>query len=434
MNSSWWHEQNWSNRRILFLVAASTLLVTTIWHLPQEFGFLAERLGEIVFTLVLALGFTYTLRPAVKVTERVLRRSPRLQNRPRGRRTLATTLVFVGTVAMLWLFGTIGLKPIARDAQNFWQSFVAHTPQERQLMVAQWEQSLNNALLPIRELLPADTMNDIEAAIPNAIDSARERFNQWALRSFSHIGFLVELILIPVLVFYFLSDGKSLRQDMKLLCPPPWRPFFSRVADHLDRVLDGYIRGQVIMCLIAWVLVTVMLMVLHVPHPFALGLVAGLTRAVPIIGPVLGAVPLTLTCLLFTQSLQTTGLLLAGFTTMHFLESKVLLPKIIGHEVDLHPVSVILALLAGMEIFGFVGVILAVPLAALGKILLQEWQDEPSRASALKPEPKDVAIENALSEMSTSATPNGGTTLVEVPATAATLTATTAATQKAPNA
>jgi predicted PurR-regulated permease PerM len=143
----------------------------------------------------------------------------------------------------------------------------------------------------------------------------------------------------------------------------------------LDRVLDGYIRGQVIMCLIAWVLVTIGLVVLGVPHPFALGLLAGLTRAVPIIGPLLGAIPIALVCLLFTQSLETTGILLALFTAMHFLESKVLLPRIIGHEVDLHPVSVILALLLGMELFGFVGVVLAVPFAALVKILLIEWQN-----------------------------------------------------------
>jgi predicted PurR-regulated permease PerM len=128
------------------------------------------------------------------------------------------------------------------------------------------------------------------------------------------------------------------------------------------------------MCLIAWVLVTIGLLLLGVPHAFTLGMLAGLTRAVPIIGPLLGAIPITLVCLLTTQSVQITGFVLLGFTAMHFLESKVLLPKVIGHEVDLHPVSVILALLLGMEFFGFIGVFLAVPVAALGKVLLLEWQ------------------------------------------------------------
>jgi predicted PurR-regulated permease PerM len=349
-------------------------VVSALWHLPQEFEFFERRIGEIIFALVLALGFTYTLRPAVNATERLLLSRAGLNARPRARRTWATTLVFLGALLLIWGFGTIGLKPIAVDAQNFWHSFMAREPDERQGMVARWEEALNQALEPYRELLPGDTTDQIEAAIPQAIMHAKARLNEWALRSFSHLGFLIELILVPVLVFYFLADGGALREEMKLLCPPRWRSHFSRIVYDLDRVLDGYIRGQVIMCLIAWVLVTIGLLAMGVPHPFALGLVAGLTRAVPIIGPLLGAIPIALVCLLFTQSLEKTGLLLVLFTLMHFLESKVLLPKIIGHEVDLHPVSVILALLLGMALFGFVGVVLAVPCAALGKILLTEWQ------------------------------------------------------------
>jgi predicted PurR-regulated permease PerM len=69
---------------------------------------------------------------------------------------------------------------------------------------------------------------------------------------------------------------------------------------------------------------------------------------------------------------------------MHFLESKVLLPKIIGHEVDLHPVSVIVALLLGMEFFGFLGVFLAVPAAAIAKTLLSEWHDARAAQHAWK--------------------------------------------------
>jgi predicted PurR-regulated permease PerM len=369
----WWHEQEWSNRRILFLLAVGTFIVSVIWHLPSEFDFISHHLGEIIIALVLALGFTYTLRPAVNATERVLSRSVSSKKmQPRSRRTLATTLVFFGVIGLVWGFANIGLKPVALDARNFWHSFMAHSPEERQEMISRWENSLNRALKPYQSILPAGTLDNIESAIPNAIDSAQSKLSAWAMRSFSHLGLLVELILVPVLVFYFLADGRALRDELKLLCPQKWCARVSRMMGDLDRVLDGYIRGQVIMCLIAWVLVTIGLLILGVPHPFALGILAGLTRAVPIIGPLLGAIPLALVCLLFTQSLETTGVLLALFTAMHFLESKVLLPKIIGHEVDLHPVSVIITLLLGMELFGFVGVILAVPIAALIKILLIE--------------------------------------------------------------
>ncbi|HEX8833409.1 MAG TPA: AI-2E family transporter, partial [Abditibacteriaceae bacterium] len=118
-----------------------------------------------------------------------------------------------------------------------------------------------------------------------------------------------------------------------------------------------------------------MLLAFRVPHAFTLGLIAGLTRAVPVIGPLLGGIPLMLVCLITTKSLPITGALLGGFFLMHFLESKILLPKIVGHEVDLHPVAVILVLLIGMEFFGFIGVFLAVPIAAVLKILLAEWHE-----------------------------------------------------------
>ena len=118
--------------------------------------------------------------------------------------------------------------------------------------------------------------------------------------------------------------------------------------------------------------------------------IAGLTRAIPVVGPLLGAIPLVLVCLIMKRDVNTTILLLVMFTAMHFLESKVLLPKIVGHEVNLHPVSVILALLLGMEFFGVLGVFLAVPIAAVLKILLDEWQESVSNRGRLE-EPEAVA-------------------------------------------
>jgi predicted PurR-regulated permease PerM len=197
---------------------------------------------------------------------------------------------------------------------------------------------------------------------------------EWLRHQSSHLGFLVELLLVPVLGFYFLADGPAIRREARLLVPASWRPRLARMGEHFDYVLDGYVRGQVWMCVIAWVLVTAVLLVLQVPHALTLGLIAGITRAVPVVGPLLGAIPLLLVCLI-SKSMETTGLLLFAFIMMHFLESKILLPKIVGHHVDLHPVSVIISLLIGMEFFGFIGVFLAVPIAAVIKIVLTEYHD-----------------------------------------------------------
>lgn len=370
-----WHEREWTNRRIIFLLAIGTLIVSIIWRIPNEFDFLARHIRELVLALALAMGFTYMLRPAVDGFEKLISSTTKYQSRG-----FATFLVFLCGIALTYVFIIIGLKPIMHDVQGFWESFMVQDPDQRLALVDNWKQSVDQALLPYRDFLPPELTKDAENAIPNFILSVKAALSAHWMSWFSRMGILIELILVPVLVFYFLADGPSLRNELKIVCPPAWRARSARLFDDFDRVLDSYIRGQVLMCLIAWALVTLGLLALGVPHAFTLGLLAGITRAVPIIGPLLGAIPIALVCLLATQSLHITGIVLVGFTLMHFLESKVLLPKVIGHEVDLHPVSVIIALLLGMEFFGFIGVFLAVPVAALVKVLLLEWQEN-ARAS-----------------------------------------------------
>jgi predicted PurR-regulated permease PerM len=223
----------------------------------------------------------------------------------------------------------------------------------------------------------------IDREIPRAITNLAPRAPEMVGQRVLTRRLYRRAAVVPVLVFYFLSDGPAIRQEARLLFPQSLRTRGSRMLADLDRVLDGYIRGQVIMCVIAWIAVTLGLWALRIPHAFTMGLVAGLTRAVPVIGPLLGGIPIVLLCL-FTSNVQTTLVVLGGFIAMHFLESKVLLPKIVGHEVDLHPVSVIVALLLGMEFFGFLGVFLAVPVAAVLKISLAEWHNSRVQTEAIE--------------------------------------------------
>jgi predicted PurR-regulated permease PerM len=379
MNSSPPPFERWSNRRILWLLGVGTLLVSAVWRLPEEASYLSHRTGELFFTLVIAMALTYLLRPGVNFLER----AP-LFAKARGGRLWATALVFVLAIVLIYLFFTVGMRPIANDLSGVKKFFVALDPIRRRSLIDFWQLKLNTIIGPYLAVLAPGTDIQIDRDIPRAIASFAPAAQAIAKRALSHVGFIVELLLIPVLVFYFLCDGAAIRREAELLLPHSQRPRADRVLAHLDRILDGYIRGQVWMCLIAWVLVTLGLWALRVPHAVTMGLIAGLTRAIPVVGPLLGGIPLVLLCLAATGSMQTTMIVLVGFIVMHFLESKVLLPKIIGHEVDLHPVSVIVALLLGMEFFGFLGVFLAVPAAAIAKTLLSEWHDARAAQHAWK--------------------------------------------------
>ncbi|HEY0074777.1 MAG TPA: AI-2E family transporter [Abditibacteriaceae bacterium] len=363
----------WTNRRIIWLAATVVLVAALIWRAPEEARYIGEHAGEILITIVMAMSITYLLRPLVNALQKFPvfgGKTPETRHRGRG---LAVIFVFLCIGLAFYLLILVGLNPITRDAAEMWRRFVPDDPTERSRFFVELSSKVQAAINTHLSWAGPEVSRQVQISVTDSVNDGV----QWAKDGIRHVfqgaGFLVELLLIPVLVFYFLCDGPAIRQEAKLLVPLEWRPRAARMAAHLDRVFDGYIRGQALMCVIAWILVTLMLLALGVRYPFTLGIIAGLTRAVPVIGPLLGAIPLALVCFLTTGSVSTTTLLLVGFTLMHFLESKVLLPRVVGHEVDLHPVTVIIALLIGMEFFGFIGVFLAVPLAAILKIVLAEW-------------------------------------------------------------
>ena len=385
-------QRHWSDRRILFLVALSALIVTVIWHLPQEAEFLSHRTGELFLALTLAMATVYILRPVVRFFERYF------GSTHKGK-MWATLAAFALVCVALYLMFLVGFQPVQRDVSELLKGFWPKDPAARMALIAQWQRSINLALEPYRSFLPADVSAD-PTYIQEQLKPITKGLGQWLSSQKSHLGFIVELLLIPVLAFYFLAEGREIRREARLFVPASWRAPLARMAHHFDFVLDGYVRGQLWMCIIAWVLVTLVLWAMGVPHAVTLGLIAGITRAVPVIGPLLGAIPLLIVCLFYTKSIQTTGILLGAFMLMHLLESKILLPKIVGHHVDLHPVSVIIALLIGLEFFGFIGVFLAVPIAAVIKIMLVEYQtSQAQKLAAFAPASGAVVVDGAAPEV-----------------------------------
>ena len=378
---NWSH---WSDRHILSMIALATFIVTVIWHIPAEAEFISARTGELFLALTLAMATVYVLRPVVRLFERVF------GSTHKGK-MWATLATFALACLALYLMFLVGFKPVQRDVSDLVRNFWPQEPAARLALIQKWQASVNATLEPYRSFLPADVSAD-PTYIQEQLKPITKGLGKWLAGQKTHLGFIVELLLIPVLAYYFLSEGHEIRREARLFVPAAWRAPLSRMAHHFDFVLDGYVRGQLWMCIIAWVLVTITLLILGVPHAVTLGLIAGITRAIPVIGPLLGAIPLLIVCLFYTKSLQTTGILLGAFMLMHLLESKILLPKIVGHHVDLHPVSVILALLVGLEFFGFIGVFLAVPIAAVIKIMLVEYQFESEQKRAARAESSQIVV------------------------------------------
>ena len=185
------------------------------------------------------------------------------------------------------------------------------------------------------------------------------------------IGRGVGLAITPVLAFYLLYDSEAIKEKILLLFPRRWHGEMVLICTDIDKVLGGMIRGQLLVATIVGFLVSLGLYFLNVPFAILIGILAGLFDFIPYFGAFIGAVPAITLALL--ESPWLAGKVVLLFLVVHQLESVVISPKIIGENTGLHPLSVIFFVFAGGEMFGIAGMLLGVPVAAVGKVFLQHF-------------------------------------------------------------
>jgi len=180
------------------------------------------------------------------------------------------------------------------------------------------------------------------------------------------VGWAANLVLIPVVTFYLLRDWDRLMGGIRELFPRAWESTMVRLARESDEVLAGFLRGQLMVMLALGIIYATGLWLVGLDLGVLIGLVAGLVNFVPYLGFILG-----LALAVVAMLVQTGGDLLAllpvlgVFMVGQVLEGTVLTPLLVGDRVGLHPVAVIFAVMAGGQLFGFVGVLLGLPVAAV---------------------------------------------------------------------
>jgi predicted PurR-regulated permease PerM len=179
------------------------------------------------------------------------------------------------------------------------------------------------------------------------------------------IALSIELILLPLLfAFYFLTDYANVREQVKFFVPERYRRVIALYAGGMDGILRQYVKGQLLLAAIAWVLVTIVLLIMRSPGALLLGLVAGLSRGIPLIGPSVGCVPVLAT-VLWSRGGVAFWWMLLGFVVLHLFENKYLMPRILGDSLGIHPVLIVISLLLGYEMLGLLGMFLAPPTVAM---------------------------------------------------------------------
>lgn len=339
------------------LVAAS--LALALW--------LLDVLGALLAPFVLAFVIAYILDPAVDALER--RRVPR---------AAGVALLLAPLLVLLGLLAVFGLPALIHQLE----SLIARLPAAA-AAVSGWIADLRAGAGRIRiPFLPADTLMQwldeqrIAAWVAERQDVIAER----AWDAFTGVGrgvgillsILGYFVLTPVLVVYLLRDFNSITDRAAALLPEPRRPRWLAFAREYDHLLSRFLRGQVLAAAIVGVLTWIGLLIAGVPYAGLVGAIAGVFNLVPYLGLIVSVIPVIIIALLSGAFVATLVKAAIVFAIVQAIDGTVTGPRIVGESVGLHPVWVILALALGGAFFGFVGLLIAMPVAVLFKLLVRE--------------------------------------------------------------
>jgi predicted PurR-regulated permease PerM len=189
-------------------------------------------------------------------------------------------------------------------------------------------------------------------------------------------NWLANLVLVPVVTFYLLRDWDLLVAKVRDLLPRRIEPTVSALARESDEVIGAFLRGQFIVMGALGILYSVGLAIIGLEFSLLIGLLAGLVSFVPYLGLVIGIVAASIAALLQFHSFLSIVPVLIVFGVGQLISDLFLTPKLVGDRIGLHPVAVLFAVLAGGHLFGFFGILLALPAAAVIAVVLRHAHDE----------------------------------------------------------
>jgi len=340
------------NRKIWIMVGFffGLLLLTGFFYLVRS----------IFIPFLLALILAYFLDPAVDwLEERCVSR------------TIAVGLVFA---AFLTIAGAVlaFLVPTVKSELSFLQKALPG-----------YVDTLYNLVPPsVFEWFGIAEERDLQSFINKALAGARnlsfDLVNQVAVflsHAFtSTLRFFLALLgyfIIPIYLFYLLRDFDRMKDALVDLVPYRWRQSTVSVGLEINDVLGGFIRGQLTVCMMLAVFYSLGLFIIGIDMPFVIGIMSGAAFIIPYLGTLLGIVVAGTMAVVKFHDLLHPALAIGLFGLVQALEGTVITPRVVGDRVGLHPLGTIIAVLVGGELFGFLGLLLAVPVAASGNVLLK---------------------------------------------------------------
>ena len=331
-------------------------------------GWLLWLLGPVLTPFLVAALLAYVADPAlVKLEKLGLRRDLAV-----GLVFLLVTLVLTGVLLLI-------IPVLVRETVDLFNRLPGYIEQLQRLSMPLLEEYLDLQLDP--ETFDASAVRAlVEENFANIASAARSAWGYIADSGSRFIIWITGLFLIPLVTFYLMRDWHRALDALRDLLPRNIEPVAVRLTRDCDEALGGFLRGQLLVMLGQGTIYAVGLWMIGLNNGLAIGAIAGLVSFVPYLGAIIGVALAVITAIIqdagsFGLGIETRFmfLLMVGlvFTVGQLVESFVLTPNLIGDRIGMHPVLVIFTVLAGGFLFGFIGVLLALPVAAAGTVLVR---------------------------------------------------------------
>jgi len=370
-----------AERRVTFGLKVLALIAVAIYLLTDLLNFF----GAIRTTGILIVGALFLAYLVYPLVRRLNVHLP----------VIWSIVVVYAFVALIGAFAVTLVAPqIGRDVNSF-----AHAVPG---LMTQFQQELISPQSSFITRIPLDDRLYL-ANLPSQLDALTKQYGLDTLQKslpvlLSAASLGAAVVIIPILAAYMLLDASNVRRQILGLFPVKRREKVHRVIDELDGVIGGFIRGQLIDGAIVGAMIFVMLMATHVPYALLIGIAAGLLNFIPYAGAVIGFIPSVILALAYNG--PGNALLVALlFAVIQQIDGNFVAPKVLKDNVGLSPLYIILAILIGSELFGLIGTFLAVPVAAMLRVLREQLLPMPAPVAEAPPDltknPRDRAAVKA---------------------------------------
>ena len=370
--------QELKRKRFLMLSATAVFAVALI---------LLYVLGTFLLTIMFSALIAYVLLPLRNVMVRAM---PWREKRPGLSRGIAVGIIYLAATGIFTGSMVVLIPPTIEQGKEFVDDFPTFFNSAR-VTVERWIG--DNA-----ELVPDEVRTQIEENIASIgstlINAAWQLLPKTVGLVSETFTLIIGLVTMPVLIFYFVKDSTQVGSGLLAPFPNALRPYLLDLARVAEKTLGGYLRGQLILGAIVGTAVTIGLVALGIPFAGVLGIIAGISEMIPIVGPLIGgAAGILVTLATAPEKLIWVALLYLG---VQLLENTFLVPRVQAGTLNLHPIAVIVVIIVGGHFFGVWGIIFGPPLVSMSRDIVRYLADGWDRPPSAEDGDPETEIEDVV--------------------------------------